>query len=168
MTSFHHCVKLLLQRSMLSTSEALIQISQSGYRSEPPIPSCSFSRLGRQQSRCPRRLCSCQHVSVFEISAVLWAFSPDTELHVSTGKSRFLKARSSSRRFAVSARSNLCFAVSAKSNLLIPVFLENNIFNVYLNREVKSTETNNVNDADHCLTKNCEQSGYGDGRAVRS
>ena len=33
---------------------------------------------------------------------------------------------------------------------LIPVYLENNIFNVYLNREVKSTETHNV-----------------DGRAVR-
>ena len=46
----------LLQRSMQSSSEALIQISQYGYRSEPPIPSCSSSRLGRQQSRCPRRL----------------------------------------------------------------------------------------------------------------
>ena len=32
---------------------------------------------------------------------------------------------------------------------LIPVYLENNIFNFYLNREVKSTENNNVNDADH-------------------
>ena len=40
-------------------------------------------------------------------------------------------------------------------NELIPVYLENNIFNFYLSREVKSTETNNVNDADHCLTKNC-------------
>ena len=30
------------------------------------------------------------------------------------------------------------------------------IFNFYLNREVKSTETNNVNDADHCLVKNCQ------------
>ena len=46
----------LLQRSMLSSSEALIQISPCGYQSEPPIPSCSSSRLGRQQSRCPRRL----------------------------------------------------------------------------------------------------------------
>ena len=53
-------------------------------------------------------------------------------------------------------------------NELIPVFLENNIFNFYLNREVKSTETNNVNDADHCLAKNCQQSGNEDGRAVRS
>ena len=51
---------------------------------------------------------------------------------------------------------------------LIPVYLENNIFNVYLNREVKSTETNNVNDAEYCLAKNCQQSGNGDGRAVRS
>ena len=51
---------------------------------------------------------------------------------------------------------------------LIPENLENNIFNFYLNREVKSAETNNVNDADHCPAKNCQQSGNGDGRAVRS
>ena len=50
----------------------------------------------------------------------------------------------------------------------IPVYRENNIFNFYLKREVKSTETNNVNDADHYLAKNCQQSGDGDGRAVRS
>ena len=53
-------------------------------------------------------------------------------------------------------------------NELIPVYLENNIFNFYLNREVESTETNNVNDADHCLAKNCQQSANGDGRAMRS
>ena len=53
-------------------------------------------------------------------------------------------------------------------NELIPVYLENNIFNFYLNREVKSTETNNVNDADHYPTKNSQQSGNEDGRAVRS
>ena len=53
-------------------------------------------------------------------------------------------------------------------NELIPVHLENNISNSYLNREVKSTETNNVNDADHYLAKNCQQSGNGDGREVRS
>ena len=51
---------------------------------------------------------------------------------------------------------------------LVPVYLENNIFNFYLNREVKSAESNNVNDADHCLAKNSQQSGNGDGRAVRS
>ena len=51
-------------------------------------------------------------------------------------------------------------------NELVPVFLENNIFNFYLDREVKSTETSHVNDADP--TKNCQQSGNGDGRAVRS
>ena len=38
-------------------------------------------------------------------------------------------------------------------NELIPVYLENNIFNFYLNREVNPTKTNNVNDADHCLAK---------------
>ena len=53
-------------------------------------------------------------------------------------------------------------------NELILVYLENNIFNFYLNREVKSIETNNVNDADHDPTKNCQQSGNGDGRAARS
>ena len=43
---------------------------------------------------------------------------------------------------------------------LIPVYLENNIFNFYLNREVQSTETNNVH--------NAPQSGSECGRAVRS
>ena len=41
----------LLQRSMVSRFEVLIQISQCGYRSEPPNPSCSSSRLGRQQKK---------------------------------------------------------------------------------------------------------------------
>ena len=45
-------------------------------------------------------------------------------------------------------------------NELNPVYLENNIFNFYLNREVKSTETNNVN--------NAQQSGNEYGTAVRS
>ena len=53
-------------------------------------------------------------------------------------------------------------------NKLIPLYLENNIFNFYLNREVKSNDINNVNDADHCLAINSQQSGNGDGRAVRS
>ena len=53
-------------------------------------------------------------------------------------------------------------------NELILVYFENNIFNFYLNREVKSTETNKANDVDHCLAKNCQQSGNGDGRAMRS
>ena len=53
-------------------------------------------------------------------------------------------------------------------NELIPVYLENNIFKFYLNRKVKSTKTNNVNDADHYPTKKCQQSGKGGGRAVRS
>ena len=45
-------------------------------------------------------------------------------------------------------------------NELIPVYLENIIFNFYQNGEVKSTETNNVN--------NTQRSGYECGRAVRS
>ena len=53
-------------------------------------------------------------------------------------------------------------------NELTQIFIENNIFNFYLNREVKSRENNNVNDADHYPTKNCQQSGNGDVRAVRS
>ena len=53
-------------------------------------------------------------------------------------------------------------------NELIPVYLENNMFNFYLNREVKSTETNNVNDACHNLAKKCQQSENGGDRAARS
>ena len=53
-------------------------------------------------------------------------------------------------------------------NELIPVYIENNIFNFFLHREVTSTETNNVNDADHCLAKKGQQLGNEDGRAVRS
>ena len=53
-------------------------------------------------------------------------------------------------------------------NDLILVYLENNTFNFHLNREVKLTETNKVNDADHCFAKKCQQSGNEDGRAVRS
>ena len=46
-------------------------------------------------------------------------------------------------------------------NELILVYLEINIFNFYLNREAKSTEAGDVNDADRCLAKNCQQSGNG-------
>ena len=53
-------------------------------------------------------------------------------------------------------------------NEFIPVYLENNTFNFCWNREVKSAETNNVNDAERYPTKNSQQSGNGDGRAVRS
>ena len=53
-------------------------------------------------------------------------------------------------------------------NELIPVYLENDTPNLYLNREVKSTENNNVNDADHYPRRNCQQSENGDGRAVSS
>ena len=44
-------------------------------------------------------------------------------------------------------------------NELIPVYPENDIFNFHVSREVKSTEANNVNDADHHPMKNCQQSG---------
>ena len=46
-------------------------------------------------------------------------------------------------------------------NELIPVCVENNNFNFHMNREVRLTETNNVNDADPCLAKNSQQSGNG-------
>ena len=45
-------------------------------------------------------------------------------------------------------------------NELIPVYPENNIFNIYLNQDVKSTETNDVN--------NAQQSGNEYGRALLS
>ena len=53
-------------------------------------------------------------------------------------------------------------------NDLIPVYLENNTFKFYLNREVKSAETNNVNDAEQFFAKKSQQSGNEYGRAVRS
>ena len=53
-------------------------------------------------------------------------------------------------------------------NELTLVYFENHILNFCLNREVKSAETNKVNDADLCLAKSGQQSGIGDGRAVRS
>ena len=53
-------------------------------------------------------------------------------------------------------------------NELISVHLENNMFNFCLNREVKSAESNTVNDADHCFAKKCQQSGNECGREVRS
>ena len=40
-----------------------------------------------------------------------------------------------------------------RKNELIPDYLENNTFKFYLNREVKSTETNNVNDVDHIILR---------------
>ena len=95
----------LLHRSMLSSSEALIQISQCGYRYEPPIPSCSSSRLGHPQSRCPRRLCSCQHVSVFRCVGF---------------PTRYLAARFNGIRSNSRGSPNIwakCFAVSARPNL---------------------------------------------------
>ena len=45
-------------------------------------------------------------------------------------------------------------------NELIPVYPENSIFDFYLNREVKSTETNNGNNAQQSVNEN--------GRAARS
>ena len=52
-------------------------------------------------------------------------------------------------------------------NELIAVYLENNIFNFYLNREVKSTETNNVKMMLIVILRRTVR-GNGDGRAVRS
>ena len=49
--------------------------------------------------------------------------------------------------------------VSWYGQQLIPVCIEDNIFNFYLSKEVKSTETNNVNIS--------QQSGNEYGRAVR-
>ena len=46
---------------------------------------------------------------------------------------------------------------------LILVYIENNTFNFYLNREVKSTETDNVNDGNHCSTKGGREGGEGEG-----
>ena len=53
-------------------------------------------------------------------------------------------------------------------NDLMPVYLENNTFNFYLNREVKSDEIHRLNDAEQCLEKKNQQSGNEHGRAVSS
>ena len=50
---------------------------------------------------------------------------------------------------------------------LIPVYLEKDVLNFYLNREVKSEEIYSVNDAEQCLEKDNQQSGNEYGRAVR-
>ena len=74
----------LLQRSMLSCSGALIQISQCAYRSEPPIPSCSSSGTGSPAKSLSTKTVILSTVSVFDTSAPLWAFPPDIALHVSS------------------------------------------------------------------------------------
>ena len=53
-------------------------------------------------------------------------------------------------------------------NDFIPVCLEHDTPQFYLNREGKSAEIHNVNDAEQCFAKKSQQSGNGDGRAVRS
>ena len=53
-------------------------------------------------------------------------------------------------------------------NDLILVYLENNNFNFFLNPEVKSAETHNVNDVEHCFAKDSRRSGNEYGRAVRT
>ena len=58
-----------------------IQISLCVRRPVLPIQSCSFSRLDRQRSRCPRRLCLCQRVLVFGIVLQLLVSRQDTVLY---------------------------------------------------------------------------------------
>ena len=53
-------------------------------------------------------------------------------------------------------------------NELITIYLENNVFTFHLNREVQSTETNKVNNNVTAENSSFQQSGNGDGRAVRS
>ena len=57
LTSFHHREELHFSHAQrCSRSEVWIQIPLCVPQSAPPIPSCSFSRLGRLRNRCPRRL----------------------------------------------------------------------------------------------------------------
>ena len=53
-------------------------------------------------------------------------------------------------------------------NELMPIYLENNVFNFYLNREIQPTENNNVNNNVTAENSSFQQSGNGDRRAVRS
>ena len=74
----------------------------------------------------------CQHVSVFEISALLWAFPPDTALHVSMGQSRIHEARSfSGLNVSQSQQDPSCLGpgmkVSCKQIFLCFIFLQNRL-----------------------------------------
>ena len=77
-----------LQRSMLSSSEALIQISQYGYRSALPIPSWLYRVASKVTAHEDCDLLN----MVRYLSGCFGAFPPDTALHASTGKSRIHEA----------------------------------------------------------------------------
>ena len=108
LTFFNHSVRTPpFQRSRLSSSEAWIQISQCGYQSEPPVPSCSSSRLGRQ---------SLSTKTVF-LSTCFCLRNLSVALGFPT---RYLAARLNGSKS--NSRGSLilwakCFAVSARSNL---------------------------------------------------
>ena len=84
---------LLLQRSTLSSSESLIQISQCGYRSEPPIPSLFLETGSPAKSLSTKTMILSTCFCLRNLSAAL-GLPPDIALHVSTGRSRIPEARS--------------------------------------------------------------------------
>ena len=95
-----------LQRIMLSSSETSIQISQCGHRSEPPIPSCSFSRPAQSLSTKTVILSTC--CCLRNLSAAL-------VFPTRYRAARFNGIKSNSRgSLNLQAK---CFAVSARSNL---------------------------------------------------
>ena len=87
---------------------AAIQISQCGYRSEPPIPSCSSSRQGRPQNRSTKTviLSTCRRLR--NLRTALGFPTRHRAAHLNGTKSN---ARGSAILWAK------CFAVSAGTNL---------------------------------------------------
>ena len=53
-------------------------------------------------------------------------------------------------------------------NELMPIYLENNVFNFYLNREIQPTETNNVNNNVTAENSSVQQSGMAQSSALVS
>ena len=96
---------------MLSSSEALIQISQCGFRFEPPIPSCSSSSTGSAKSLSTTTVILSTCFCLRNLSAALG-------FPTRYRAARFNGTKSSSpsslmlwtKCFAVSARSNLSWA----------------------------------------------------------
>ena len=79
----------LLQRSMLSSSEASIQISQCGFTDLSHSPVAPFFETGS-----PAKVLSTKTASLSTCFWPPWASSPDIALHVSTGQSRIREAHS--------------------------------------------------------------------------
>ena len=95
MTSCHHCVKLRFSnaqccQALRRRSRFHSVATDLADPSRRALPRDWVASKVAVHEDCDLR----QHVSVFDISALLWAFPPDIALHVSTGQSRIYEAHS--------------------------------------------------------------------------